>query len=61
MDADIKTAVCTEGERLLKESHQALSEFNEYLESGSTLETRAGREHSLRDMLTRFGGCYARM
>jgi hypothetical protein len=32
MDADIKTAVCTEYERLLKESHQALSEYNEHLE-----------------------------
>jgi hypothetical protein len=31
MDADIKTAVCTEYESLLKESHQALSEFNEHL------------------------------
>jgi hypothetical protein len=32
MDAGIKTAVCTEYERLLKESHQALSEYNEHLE-----------------------------
>ena len=31
MDADIRTAVCTEHERLLKESHQALAEFNEHL------------------------------
>jgi hypothetical protein len=32
MDAGIKTAVCTEYERLLKESHHALSEYNEHLE-----------------------------
>ena len=32
MDADIKTAVCTEYERLLKESRQALSEYNEHVE-----------------------------
>lgn len=31
MEADIRTAVCTEHERLLKESHQALAEFNEHL------------------------------
>ena len=31
MDAVIKTAVCTEYERLLKDSHQALAEFNEHL------------------------------
>jgi hypothetical protein len=31
MDGDIRTAVCTEYERLLKESHQALAEFNEHL------------------------------
>ena len=36
MDADIhsavNSAVCTEYERLLKESYQALSEYNEHLE-----------------------------
>jgi intergrase/recombinase len=31
MDAAVRTAVCTEYERLLKESHQALAEFNEHL------------------------------
>jgi len=31
MDAVIKTAVCTEYERLLKDSHQALAEFNQHL------------------------------
>ena len=30
MNAGIKTAVCTEYERLLKNSHQALAEFNEH-------------------------------
>jgi hypothetical protein len=40
MDADIKTAVCTEYERLLTESHQALSEFNEYMEWDDELRNR---------------------
>ena len=40
MDANIKTAVCTEYERLLTESHQALSEFNEYLEWDDELRNR---------------------
>jgi len=31
MDADIRTAVCIEHEKLLKESPQALAEFNEHL------------------------------
>jgi hypothetical protein len=31
MNADIRTAVCIEHERLLKESHQALVELNEHL------------------------------
>jgi hypothetical protein len=31
MDAVIRTAVCTEYERLLKDSHQALAELNEHL------------------------------
>jgi hypothetical protein len=47
MDADIKTAVCTEYERLLKESHQALSEYADLARRN--------------DMPTRFGGCHARM
>lgn len=40
MNADIKTAVCAEYERLLTESHQALSEFNEYLEWDDELRNR---------------------
>jgi len=43
MDADIKTAVCTEYERLLKESHQALAEFNEYLEWDDELRNRQAK------------------
>ena len=31
MNADTRTAVCIEHERLLKESHQALVELNEHL------------------------------
>ena len=31
MNADVRTAVCIEHERLLKESHQALVELNEHL------------------------------
>jgi hypothetical protein len=31
MKADVRTAVCIEHERLLKESHQALVELNEHL------------------------------
>ena len=31
MDADIRTAVCIEHEKLLKESPQVLAEFNEHL------------------------------
>jgi hypothetical protein len=37
MDAVIKTAVCTEYERLLKDSHQALAEFNEHLSGVLTI------------------------
>jgi hypothetical protein len=40
MEANIKTAVCTEYERLLTESHQALAEFNEYLEWDEELRNR---------------------
>jgi len=31
MNAGTRTAVCTEYEKVLKESHQALAEFNEHL------------------------------
>ena len=31
MNADVRTAVCIEHERLLKESYQALTELNEHL------------------------------
>ena len=43
MDAAIRTAVCTEYERLLKESHQALVEFNEHLAGVLTLDV-GGKE-----------------
>jgi hypothetical protein len=43
MDADIKTSVCTKYERLLTESQQALSEFNEYLEWDDELRNRQAK------------------
>ena len=58
MDAVIKTAVCTEYERLLKESHQALAEFNEYLEWDDELRNRQAKyDKAYRRLRNHARGC----
>jgi len=58
MDADIRTAVCIEHEKLLKECPQALAEFNEHL--AGVLTANIGgrkRDDELRKRQAKYAKC----
>src|ERR1700751_471145 len=62
MNADVRTAVCIEHERLLKESHQALVELNEHLAGALTIGVNGReRDDEFRKRQARYAKAYTNL
>lgn len=62
MNVEIRTSVCAQHERLLKESHQAITEFNEHLAGVLTFDAGGKKwDDELRKRQAKYAKAYCNL